>query len=177
MAMNPRVWYPVAAILSAVNVAGVAFAVLPGEPWHATIHAALAVGFGVWAQSLRIRRQASRNSADFLNQLGQHFQWQGLFAVGQGCGGVGVAFDQEAIGSGGNSRSCCRDDQVGTAGGVAGVGDDGEGADLFDQGNGVGIEGVAGGSVEAANTPFAQDNAFVTPAGDMFGGLQPFLNS
>ena len=60
MAMNPRVWYPVAAILSAVNVAGVAFAVLPGEPWHATIHAALAVGFGVWAQALRLRRKSRR---------------------------------------------------------------------------------------------------------------------
>ncbi len=56
MAMNPRTWYPIAAVLTAVNVAGVAFAVLPGEPWHATLHAVLAVGCGVWAQSLRMRR-------------------------------------------------------------------------------------------------------------------------
>lgn len=58
MALNPRIWYPIAAIGCFVNVVGVAFAVLPGEPWHATLHAALAVASGVWAQHLRARRQA-----------------------------------------------------------------------------------------------------------------------
>lgn len=46
-------WYPLAVVLSAVNVAAVWFAAEPGEPTHATIHAALAVGFALWAQRLR----------------------------------------------------------------------------------------------------------------------------
>jgi hypothetical protein len=43
-------------VLSAANVVSVWFAAQPAEPWHATIHAALAVGFGLWALS-RIQRQ------------------------------------------------------------------------------------------------------------------------
>jgi len=59
VALNPRVWYPIAALGAALNVVAVAFAVSPGEPWHATIHAILAVGFGVWAQQLRAREHAA----------------------------------------------------------------------------------------------------------------------
>jgi len=57
MTFKPAVWYPLAAALSAVNVAAVWFAARPGEPWHATVHAVLAVGFGLWAQRLRQARQ------------------------------------------------------------------------------------------------------------------------
>jgi hypothetical protein len=57
MTFKPKTWYPIAAILAAVNVAAVWFAAQPAEPWHATGHAALAVAFGVWAQRLRQRRQ------------------------------------------------------------------------------------------------------------------------
>jgi hypothetical protein len=53
MTFRPALWYPIAVVLSVLNVVGVAFAVGPAEPWHATIHAALAVGFGLWAQRLR----------------------------------------------------------------------------------------------------------------------------
>jgi hypothetical protein len=55
MTFKPAVWFPIAAVLSAVNVIAVWFAAVPGEPLHATIHAAFAVGFGVWAQRLRYR--------------------------------------------------------------------------------------------------------------------------
>lgn len=58
MALNPRIWYPIAALGCFVNVVGVAFAVSPAEPWHATLHAALAVAFGVWAQHLKARLRA-----------------------------------------------------------------------------------------------------------------------
>jgi hypothetical protein len=34
------------------------FAARPAEPWHATIHATLAVLFGLGAQRLSYRRQA-----------------------------------------------------------------------------------------------------------------------
>jgi len=59
MNFKPATWYPIAAVLSAVNVAAVWFAAQPAEPWHATGHAALAVGFGLWAQHLRTRRRGS----------------------------------------------------------------------------------------------------------------------
>jgi hypothetical protein len=55
MTFKPAIWYPISVGLSIVNLAGVWFAAAPGEPFHATIHAALAVGFGLWAQRLRQR--------------------------------------------------------------------------------------------------------------------------
>lgn len=53
MTFKPAIWYPIAVVLSVANVIAVWFAALPGEPWHATAHAALAVGFGLWAGRLR----------------------------------------------------------------------------------------------------------------------------
>ncbi len=46
-------WYPIAVILAALNLAAVGLAATPW--WHATSHAALALGFGLWAQYLRRR--------------------------------------------------------------------------------------------------------------------------
>ena len=53
MTFKPAIWYPIAVVLTAVNLAGAGFAAGQAEPWHATIHAALAVAFGLWAQRLR----------------------------------------------------------------------------------------------------------------------------
>jgi len=53
MTFKPAIWFPIAVALSAINLVGVGFAVGPGEPWHASIHAALALVFGLWAQRLR----------------------------------------------------------------------------------------------------------------------------
>jgi hypothetical protein len=53
MTFKPAIWYPIAVVLSVVNVAAVWFAARPAEPTHATIHAVLAVAFGLWAQRLR----------------------------------------------------------------------------------------------------------------------------
>lgn len=53
MTFKPAIWYPIAVVLSVVNLAAVWFAAAPGEPLHATVHAALAVAFGLWAQRLR----------------------------------------------------------------------------------------------------------------------------
>jgi hypothetical protein len=53
MTFKPAIWYPIAIALSVINLAGVWFAAGPAEPWHATIHATLALGFGLWAQRLR----------------------------------------------------------------------------------------------------------------------------
>jgi hypothetical protein len=73
MALNPKIWQPVAAVLSAANLAAVWFAVAPGEPLHASIHAALAVGFALGAQRLGFRRRGSSMdeslSAEILDEL------------------------------------------------------------------------------------------------------------
>src|SRR2546427_9688636 len=53
MTFKPAVWYPIALVLTAINLAGAGFAAGTTEPWHATIHAVLALGFGLWAQRLR----------------------------------------------------------------------------------------------------------------------------
>jgi hypothetical protein len=50
---KPAIWFPIAVVASLVNVVSVWFAAAPAEPMHATIHAALAVAFGLWAQRLQ----------------------------------------------------------------------------------------------------------------------------
>ena len=51
-----RAWIPVAWLLSLGNVAAVWFAARPGEPWHATAHALLAVAFALGARRLMARQ-------------------------------------------------------------------------------------------------------------------------
>jgi hypothetical protein len=50
-----RAWIAVAWLACLANVVGVWFAANPGETWHATGHALLAVLFGLAAQHLRLR--------------------------------------------------------------------------------------------------------------------------
>jgi len=54
MRFKPSIWFPISVILAGINLGAIAFAV--GEPWHAMAHGALAVGFGLWAQRLKQRR-------------------------------------------------------------------------------------------------------------------------
>ena len=51
MYFKHRAWIPIAWLLSLGNVVSVWFAALPGEPWHATAHGALA------AERLMARRR------------------------------------------------------------------------------------------------------------------------
>jgi len=53
MTFKPAIWYPIAVVLSAINLGAVWFAARPAEPLHAMGHAALALAFGLWAQRLR----------------------------------------------------------------------------------------------------------------------------
>jgi hypothetical protein len=53
MTFKPVIWYPIAVVLSVINLAGAGFAAAQAEPWHAGIHATLALAFGLWAQRLR----------------------------------------------------------------------------------------------------------------------------
>ncbi|HYT05803.1 MAG TPA: hypothetical protein VEM13_13085 [Gemmatimonadales bacterium] len=63
MTFKPAIWYPIAVVLSVINLVGVWFAVGPVQPWHATIHAALALAFGLWARRLRRGRGGSELQA------------------------------------------------------------------------------------------------------------------
>ncbi len=62
MTFKPSTWFPIAAALSAINIGAVWFAARPGETWHATLHAALAVAFALWAQQLRARMRAGKRA-------------------------------------------------------------------------------------------------------------------
>ena len=53
MTFKPAIWVPIAAGLSAINLVAVGFAAAAAESWHAGIHAALGLAFGLWAQRLR----------------------------------------------------------------------------------------------------------------------------
>ena len=54
MTFKSPIWYPIALVLSVVNLVAMGVAMRPGEAWeHAGMHAALALAFGFWAQRLR----------------------------------------------------------------------------------------------------------------------------
>ena len=53
MTFKPAIWHPIAVVLGAINLVAVGLAAGSAEPWHATIHAGLALAFGLWAQRLR----------------------------------------------------------------------------------------------------------------------------
>jgi hypothetical protein len=55
-------WTGVLVLVSLGNLVSIWFAARPGEPWHATIHGALALGFGLWAQR-RLLREEKREPA------------------------------------------------------------------------------------------------------------------
>jgi hypothetical protein len=56
MTFKPKLWYPIALVLSALNLVGVGVAAGEAQAWHAGVHATLALLFGLWAQRLRGRR-------------------------------------------------------------------------------------------------------------------------
>ena len=53
MTFKPAFWRPAALVASALNLVGVGLAAGSAEPWHAGIHATLALAFWSWAQRLR----------------------------------------------------------------------------------------------------------------------------
>ena len=57
-------WIPVAWALAGLNVVAVWFAAVPGEPLHATLHAALGAGFAAGARHLAMRRQRVERGDD-----------------------------------------------------------------------------------------------------------------
>jgi hypothetical protein len=61
MTFKPAIWYPIAVVLSAINLAGAGFAARDAEPWHVTVHVVLALAFGLWAR--RLGRRSGGGSA------------------------------------------------------------------------------------------------------------------
>ena len=55
MTIKPGFWIGLAQLLTVVNVGAVYFAAQSAEPWHAVLHAGLAVAFTVWSDWLRAR--------------------------------------------------------------------------------------------------------------------------
>ena len=53
MTFKPAFWHPAAVVLSILNVVGAGYAAGAAEPWHAGVHAGLALAFWSWAQRLR----------------------------------------------------------------------------------------------------------------------------
>jgi transposase-like protein len=63
MTFKSTMWYRIAVALSALNLAGLGYAIGVAEPAHAAIHGVLAVGFWVWARRLWQGRGASDDEA------------------------------------------------------------------------------------------------------------------
>lgn len=59
MKLNPRIWVPIAQFATAINVGAVYFAAQAAEPWHATLHAGLAVALTVGVDWLRARARTA----------------------------------------------------------------------------------------------------------------------
>jgi len=61
MTFKPRVWEPIAWILTGINLVSVP---LVAGPWHAGAHAVLAAVFALWSQRLRrLGRQATSDGS------------------------------------------------------------------------------------------------------------------
>jgi hypothetical protein len=56
MTFKSPLWYPVAVVVTLLNLVAVGFAAQAAEPLHAATHGALALAFGLWAQRLRRTR-------------------------------------------------------------------------------------------------------------------------
>jgi hypothetical protein len=68
MTFKSATWYPIAVVLSALNLVAAGFAVGQAEPVHATIHVAVAGAFALWAARLR-RRPDGNGVLDRLEAL------------------------------------------------------------------------------------------------------------
>jgi len=69
MRFKSKLWAPASIVLSAINLVAVGVAAGAAEPWHAAIHSALGLGFGLWAQRLIQRRVGSGSAADRAGDL------------------------------------------------------------------------------------------------------------
>ncbi len=76
MNFNPRVWRPIAILLSVGNIAGVVQALGAGEPAHAMAHVVLGVVLAFWVRRLNERAREARG--DRIAGSDQQAQIEGL---------------------------------------------------------------------------------------------------
>jgi hypothetical protein len=69
MNFKSPIWQPIALVISAVNLVAVGFAAGAAEPWHASVHAGLALAFGLWSQRQRQSRPSLGEGQDRLDAL------------------------------------------------------------------------------------------------------------
>jgi hypothetical protein len=74
MTFKSPIWFRIAVGLSVLNLVAAGFAAGSAEPLHATVHVALAVAFGLWAQRLlrgsgKSERQAPLEAPEALKAL------------------------------------------------------------------------------------------------------------
>ncbi len=105
----------------------------------------------------------------------QRFGGDGLGAIGEGVFGVVVGFDDEAVGTGGDGGFAHVGDEVGVAGALGGVDDDGEVGDAVDFGDDGEGEGVAAVGFKGADAAFAEDDVGVALGHDVLGGEHEFF--
>lgn len=67
MVFKPRIWYPIAIGLAALNLIAVGFAT--DDAWHMGAHVGLAVAFGLWARRLGRARDESAEQGAGGNEL------------------------------------------------------------------------------------------------------------
>jgi len=53
MSFKSAIWFPIAVVLSVINLVAAGFAAGEPQPWHVGTHAALALAFGLGARRLR----------------------------------------------------------------------------------------------------------------------------
>jgi len=69
MNFKSPMWQPIALVISAINLVAVGSAAGAAEPWHASVHAGLALAFGLWSQRLRQGRPSLSDGQDRLDAL------------------------------------------------------------------------------------------------------------
>ncbi len=89
---------------------------------------------------------------------------------------VVVDLDLQTVGAAGSRGERHGLDIAGVAGGVAGVGDDGQVRQVVQHRHGVEVEGVAGAGLEGANAALAQDDVVVALAHDVLGSHEQLID-
>ena len=100
---------------------------------------------------------------------------QGLGTVTEGAGGIVVDFDHQTVGSGCRGGAGHGGNQTCLAGGMAGVYDYGQMAQLVEYGYSGKVQGVTGTGLEGADAPFAENHIFIALTHNVFGTHKKFF--
>ena len=115
------------------------------------------------------------NLAHFVGEGEELFWEDGLHAVGESFIGFVVDFDEEAVGSNGNSGAGKRQNFVAFAGAVTGVNENRKVAAFFDGGDDGEVQSIAGEIGESADAAFAEHDVVISFGEDVFGGHEEFV--